>query len=88
MTDERSYSTGELYDLTLSLKDATELGFARVDRRFADMEQRFYRVDERFDHLECRLIRIDDRLSVIENQNVAVRLQDHELRISRLEGRP
>jgi hypothetical protein len=52
------------------------------------MEQRFYRVDERFDHLERRLIRIDDRLSVIENQNVAVRLQDHELRISRLEGRP
>jgi chromosome segregation ATPase len=37
--------------------------------------------------LERRVIRIDDRLSSAETLNVSSRLDDHECRITKLEGR-
>lgn len=90
VADERSYTSAELYDLILTLKDATEIGFAKVyermDLRFNAVENRLGRVEHRLDGMERRLVRIDDRLSIIENMNVAARLQDHELRITRLEA--
>lgn len=91
MTEERSFSSAELFDLVETLRGATEIGFANVNRLFGGLESRFgdleRRMEFRMDGLERWLVRIDDRLVAIENQNVAGVLRDHEARISRLEGR-
>lgn len=103
MTDDqdRGFTPENVFKALLTIKDATEMGFARVDMAFArvdanalalrsDLERGLsgleHRLGAKIDNLERRVVRIDDRLSAMENQQYAAKLADHEVRIRRLEG--
>jgi hypothetical protein len=49
----------ELLNAIVDLRNATELGFANVDRRFDEMEQRW---DRRFGALETRFDTLEHRV--------------------------
>ena len=63
----------ELLEAILDLRNATELGFNRVDARFGEMDRRFdvmeERWDRRFDALESRVevgfTAVDQRLRAL-----------------------
>jgi hypothetical protein len=97
MTDDRGFTPENVFKALLTLKEATEMGFARVERELvsraefrselaAGLSGVEHRLGAKIDNLERRVVRIDDRLSAIEDQNHAARLADHEVRICRLEG--
>lgn len=95
---DRGFTPENVFAALLTIKEATEMGFARVEADMAalgaSLRSEFgvgfamleNRLGAKIDGLERRLIRVDDRLSAIENQNFAGKLADHEWRISRLEG--
>jgi predicted RNase H-like nuclease (RuvC/YqgF family) len=85
----------EIWDFLVGFKEATEAGFRRVDASLARLTSDVSELKSdvsvlKFDveRLERRVIRIDDRLSAVETLNVSSRLDDHERRITRLEGQP
>jgi len=87
MMDDRGFTPENVFKALLTIKEATEMGFARVaadlDAGLSGLEGR---LGAKIDKLERRVVRIDDRLSAIEDQQIAAKLQDHEVRIQRLEG--
>jgi len=82
MTEDYQPTTRELYDLIVTLKEATELGFARVDQRFEPVEERLDRVEARLTGVEGRLTGVEGRLSGMERW--ALRIDE---RLSGVEGR-
>ncbi len=100
MTDDRGFTPENVFKALLTIKEATEMGFAHVETEMAALVSRAefrselgaglsgleQRLGAKIDNLERRVVRIDDRLSTIEDQNHAAKLADHEVRICRLEG--
>jgi hypothetical protein len=100
MTDDqdRGFTRENVFKALLTIKEATETGFARVESNMdalafnmrSELEQGLSGVERRLgakiDNLERRVVRIDDRLSAVENQHHAAKVADHEVRIRRLEG--
>ena len=96
MMDDRGFTPENVFKALLTIKEATEMGFARVATDIAalalrsELEQGLTGLERRLgakiDNIERRVVRIDDRLSAIEDQHIAAKLQDHEVRIGRLEG--
>jgi hypothetical protein len=90
MSDDRDtgFTPENVFKAVLTLKEATEMGFARVE---ADIRASLSGVENRLggkiDNLERRVARMDDRLIAIENQGLALKVADHESRITRLERR-
>jgi len=98
MMDDRGFTPENVFKAVLTIKEATEMGFARVEREMSTLRTELrleldtglsgleHRLGAKIDNLERRLVRVDDRLSAIEKQNYAATLADHEVRITRLEG--
>jgi hypothetical protein len=77
MTDDRGFTPENVFKALLTLKEATEMGFARVEREIVSraefrselvsglsgLEQR---LGAKIDNLERRVVRIDEGLSAIE----------------------
>ena len=88
----------EIWDFLVGLKEATQSGFQRVEARFNAVDDRLNALDARLTGVEARstrieayvlrverrLIRMDDRLADLERLSVRSRLEDHQLRITRL----
>jgi hypothetical protein len=89
MTEDYQPTTRELYDLILSLKDATELGFARNDRRFDGVDYRLNRLEGRVTSVEGRLTSVEGRLGGLERWGA--RIDEHlgviDGRLLKLENR-
>jgi len=71
--DTQAMTNEDLYGAIMSLKDATEAGFLRVDARidrlecrFDGLERRFDGLERRFDGLEGRFGRLETRVEHIE----------------------
>ncbi len=83
----------EIWEVLVGLKEATESGFARVERRFDGVEYRLSGVEHRLDGVERRLDGLDDRFTRLDDrfsdfQKVTNRLlSDHERRLARMERR-
>lgn len=66
-------TSDDLYDLILSLKEATEIGFLRVADRFDGVDKRLDGIDGRLDRIDGRLGRLETRVEAVEEALVAVR---------------
>ena len=77
----------ELFGAIIDLREATELGFKRVDARFEIMEERW---DKRFQQMEERW---DRRFTALENRvetgfaEVASSLRSIDVRLTHVERR-
>jgi hypothetical protein len=67
----------DLYAAILSVKDASEAQFGRLDAhlsaRFSAIDARFDRVDARFDRMDVRFGRLETRFEAVEDGLAAVR---------------
>jgi hypothetical protein len=102
MMDDRGFTPENVFKAVLTIKEATEMGFAHVEAEMASLASMMraefrsdldtglsgleHRLGAKIDTLERRFVRVDDRLAAIENQQYSAKLADHEGRITRLEG--
>lgn len=82
----KSLALEDVWEAVLSLKEATELGFARMEARFARNERAFeefaFSVSKRFDSVDERFNLVDKRLDGVEK-----RLGSVEQRLGTIEKR-
>ena len=55
-----------ILEAILTLREATEMGFARVEARFDGVDARFEGIDARFERVESRLGALETRLGHFE----------------------
>lgn len=92
---------GEILKAILTLHEATEMGFKRVDQQFAAMQtqidhrfaesyrymnRRFDQVDARFERVEARLDRVEVGLGEVNDELVEIRRELRERRGPRRGG--
>ncbi len=71
----RRITTAQLYEALLGLKEATEIGFTRVDQRFDRLEKRMTSNEGRIAGLERGWNAFDTRLGNVEGQIGELRVE-------------